>query len=388
MKKRSIIVSIISVLIFSLLFGYSLVYAWTWIFSNNTNIVFKLSDNIFLDSTSLNSNEIMFKSWKNLTNYKIKSECDIFSKLKYKKWDYYLFEIKFFNNNCNDNNLALVDKNNKIEKKFSFNIVREYDALSNLLDIKTINLIKFQNILNDKVKLYSKYKNYNKNIEKNYYIFLKKNRLLNESIYNANLVNNIITKRSEKYLMPIKWKKLSTNLSKIPNAWRPYRSSYTDWIHHGWDIDANIWDTILALDDSIVVRVVDGYVFSDLKKIKYWNNLTYIDKLWNLDKLRWNQVWLKTMKWDVVFYSHLNHIFDNVKEWEVIKKWQPVWTVWITWVPDKNYNDAHLHFPIQKNPFDSSKVWKYTYEDYMSWDWAFKWKSSSYILKNDWNLFE
>lgn len=388
MNTKSIITSIISIIIFSLLFGYTLVYAWTWMFNNNTKIVFKLSENVFLDSSSLNKTELMFNSWNDLTKYKIKSECDIFSQIKYKKWDYYLFEIKFFNNKCDNNNLVLVNEKNEIEKSFTLNIVKEYNALSNLLDMKTSKLVSFQNTLNKKVKLYSKFEEYNPVIEENYYKFLEKNRILNESIYNADLVNNIIKKRNEKYIIPVEWKVVSTKLNKIPNAWRPYREDYTDGIHHGWDIDANVWETVLALDDSIVIRVVDGFTFSDLNKIKYWENLTYLEKLWNLDTLRWNQVWLKTMKWDVAFYSHLDQIFVNVKEWEVIKKWQPIWTVWITWVPDKDYTDSHLHLPIHMNPFDESKAWNYTYEDYMTWDWSFKWKSISYILENQSNIFE
>jgi len=97
----------------------------------------------------------------------------------------------------------LVNENNQIVKHFSFNVVSEYKALSSLLDMKTSNLLIFQNTLKKKVSIYSKYNKYDKNIENNYYTFLKKNRILNESIYNLKLISNIILKRSEKYKIPI-----------------------------------------------------------------------------------------------------------------------------------------------------------------------------------------
>jgi hypothetical protein len=94
------------------------------------------------------------------------------------------------------------------------------------------------------------------------------------------------------------------------------------------------------------------------------------------------------MKWEVVFYSHLDDVFTNVSEWSIVRKNQPLGTVWITWVPDKAYNDYHLHFPIHVNPFDESKVGKYDYDDYMKWQWKFQWKSFDYILKHQYGVFE
>jgi hypothetical protein len=182
--------------------------------------------------------------------------------------------------------------------------------------------------------------------------------------------------------------KLPTLATKVPNSWRWYRANYTDGIHHWWDIDWKLWEQILAIDDWIIVRVVNDFKFDDLDKIKYWDNLTDYDKIKNLDILRGNQVWLKTMKWDVVFYSHLNEIFTNIEVWEVVKKWQPIWTIWITGVPDKNYKDFHIHFPIQVNPHEKKMVWKYDIDDYLKWDWLFKDKSINEILKEQYSIFE
>ncbi len=388
MNKKSIFASIISIILFSVLFGYSLVYAWASFFNYSTNIVFKLSDNIFLDSISLNNTQIVFDSAKDLSKYTIKSKCDIFSKLRYEKGSRYMFDIKFFNNNCNDENLVLVNDKWEVESTFTLNIVREYNALSNLLDIDTLSLQWYDEILKEKVLKYEKYEKYNPEIEENYYTFLKNNRKLKEWIYNENLVKNILTKRTEKYIVPLAGHILPKSLVKIPNSWRWYRSDYTDGIHHWWDIDWNFWDNVLAIDDWIIVRVVNNFKFDDLSKIKRGEKISYDDKVRNLDILRWNQVWLKTMKWDVIFYSHLNEIFTNVKVWEVIKKWQPIGTIWITGVPDKNYKDFHVHFPIHVNPHNNEKIGKYDIDDYMRWDWKFKWKSGSEILKLQYDVFD
>lgn len=388
MNKKSIFTSIIWIILFSLVFSYSLVFAGTWIFDNTTKIVFKSSNNIYLDSFELKNTQIIFKSWKDLSNYKIKSKCEIFSKLKYNKWDYYMFDLRVFNNICTDKNFILVDENNEINIRFKLNFFTEYKILSQILDYNTARLVQFKNKLDKKIKTYSKYEKYNKNIEKNYYTFLKNNRLLSEFKYNKALINNIIEKRSEKYLVPIIGKNMPVIWNKIPNTWRWYRSDYTDGIHHGWDIDWDFWEQVVALDDWIIIKVVSNFNYSNLNAIKRWNNITNYDRTRNLDILRWNQIWLKTMSWDIVMYSHLNDVFSNIKVWEIIKKQQPIWTIWITGVPDKNYKDYHLHFVVHTNPFNSKKAWKYDLDDYMEWDWMFKWKNKEHILKNQWEYFE
>jgi len=125
-----------------------------------------------------------------------------------------------------------------------------------------------------------------------------------------------------------------------------------------------------------------------LDKLVKWKNLTNDDLVRNLDILRGNQVWLMTMSGDVIFYSHLNEIFSNINVWEVVKKWQPVWTIWKTWVPDQNYTDYHLHFEVQKNPFNLQKNQSYDIDDYLLWDWLFKWKKQDYILEHQMEYFQ
>ena len=173
----------------------------------------------------------------------------------------------------------------------------------------------------------------------------------------------------------------------IPNAGRPYRKHYTDWIHHWWDIMAPRGTMTSAIDDGIIIRVVRDFSYEDISKIvKNWK-ISYEQKLRNLDILRWNQVWLKTTKWDVMFYSHLWKIEDNIVEWAFVSVWQNIWTIDKTWVPDRNYSNFHLHFPIMKNPYNIEKAWKYSWEDYMAWDWYLKWETPDEIIRDQKNIF-
>lgn len=390
MNKKAIFTWIIWIIIFSIAFGYSLVFAGTGIFTSPkvwTNIVFKLSNNVYLDSIYLNKTNILFKSDEDLSNYKIKSECSIFSKIKYQNDDYYMFELKFFDNDCSNENFILVSNTNEIKSHFKLKIVREFDVLSKMLDLKTDYLKELNYILEKKISAYNKYSIYNRGIEKNYYTYLEKNRILEETIYTKKILDWILEKRSEKYIVPVLGYNMPKTAIKIPNSGRWYRSDYTDGIHHGWDIDWNFWEKVIALDDWIIVRVISWFDFYDLNAIKKWSNLTENDKVRNLDVLRWNQIWVKTMSWDVVMYSHLNEIFSNIKVWEIVRKWQPLWTIWITGVPDKNYKDFHLHFVVHVNPFNLSKGESYDIYDYMKWDWLFKWESKDYILKNQGKYF-
>jgi hypothetical protein len=97
---------------------------------------------------------------------------------------------------------------------------------------------------------------------------------------------------------------------------------------------------------------------------------------------------LKTAKWEIVFYGHLDNVFSNIKKWEFVKKWQAIWTVGISWVPDKKYKDYHLDFSLRKNPYNRDRAWKYSIYDYMKWDWEFKWKAKEFVLKNQYNIFK
>jgi len=388
MNKKSIFIYILWTLIFSIIFWYTLVF-WVWaFFGEDIKVSFKLSNNIYPDSLYLKDNKIAIKSNIDISEFNLTSVCNINSQFISKNEDIYFFNIKFFDNKCNNNYVFLTNNENKNILTIKFNIINEYLLYSTLIDNNDSKLKSVYIALeNKKNELMSYSNNFESKSWENYINYLIKNRTLNEILYNLNIVKSIIDSRAKKYLIPLEWHTLSTIPNKLPNSLRPYRSDYTDWIHHWWDFDWEFWEQVLAIDEWIIVRVVSGFEFSDLNKIQYWEGLTAFDKNKNLDILRWNQVWLKTSKWDVVFYSHLNDIYSNIKQWEVIRRWQPIWTIWISWVPDKGYSDYHLHIPIHKNPYDPSMVWKYDLDDYMNWDWYFKWDSFKLILENQSNIF-
>lgn len=370
--------------IFSLIIG--IIFLCTNFITFNKNITFYkvVSENIFPDSENLNSSIIIFKSNTNISKYKIETKCNHIFEYLWEKNRLYLFNFKLLDNKCENPKFYLSDWNKKIEStNFELNIEKKSDIFLNFVDYSNEELLKINQKLLSEITKYSKYKKINKSSLSK----IKKNRYYKELIYKKNILKNILERRSKKYENPVKWYYIATWLNVIPNAGRPYRSNYTDWIHHWWDIISPEWTTVSAIDDWVIIRVVEDFDFEDINNIiKEWE-ISYTQKIRNLDILRWKQVWLKTSKWDVMFYSHLNLIYENIKEWVYIKAWENIWTVWKTWVPDRDYDNFHLHFPIQKNPYDIKKINKYSYEDIMKWDWYLKWLSPDEVIKQQNDIF-
>lgn len=382
---------LLSFLIFVwLICGYSLVFSD---FSNSKLSVKKSfinSTNIYLDSLNLNSILVSFTSNKDLKGYNIFSNCKVQSNYLKEIKNEYFFSIKYIDKNCSNPNIVLVSSTWKtIPNTFiNFKLIKESDLYKILIDYSNQDLLLLSNKLEAKVNDYYIFSKYISWYSEKSFMFLFKNRSYKELVYNLDLVNDIISNRKNKYISPVLNYNISNKYSKLPNTWRPYRQSYTDWIHHWWDVDAPYWTKVIALDKAIVVRVVDGFTKKDFWKIKKWEWLSYNDELINLDILRWNQVWIKTMKWEVIFYSHLSKIFSNIKPWVILDKWDSIWEIGISGIPWNNYTDYHLHFAIHKNPYFKYKYWNYSYIDYMAWDWKFKWQSREYILNNTKKVFQ
>ncbi len=376
---KSIIVYIL-VAIFVFLW-VSVVFWSNLVFESKILKIEKLSNNIFLDSQNLKNNLIVFKSNLDLRNYKLKNDCDgLESKFIWEKENKYFFSVKY-NTFCKNNIVYLIEEANILPwSKVKFNLFSKAKIFELFSDLSNNDLIKIKKKLEEKISKKEKYVLY-------WFWKLKNIRFIQENKYKLSILNEILNLRQQKYLTPVSWVKLPTKYSKIPNSPRPYRASYTDGIHHWWDFDTNFRDNVRAIDSWVIVRVVSNFKFDDLNKIKKWKNLTNKEKLDNLDILRWNQVWLKTSLGDIVFYSHLDYINPGIKEWKMVTKWEIIWKVWISWVPDKNYKDYHMHIPIQKNPHIFSKAWKYSIDDYKKWNWYFKGKSYKYILEHQKEIF-
>ena len=344
-----------------------------------------LGNNIFLDSDTLNTNYISFSSNGDLSKYILSSSCNIESKFAWSYGDNYLFKFKYLDK-CYNWTIFLKTSENIILKK-SFIDVTVLDR-TKIFDLYVDNNNSSLSKINDKlVKTILQLQYSIKKVKIKDYDYLKLKRKLEELKYHESFLNDILNNRNSKYLTPVKGYNISTDTNKIPNAGRPYRSDYTDGIHHGWDVMAPIGSEVRSLDYGKIVKIVRDFKFSDLNNIKKWVNLTYEQKLINLDILRWNQVWLKTSKWDLIFYSHMEGIPADLKNGSIIWRDTFIWKVWISWIPSKSYNDYHLHFPIMKNPYIKNKIWRYDLMDYMKWDWYFKWKSLDYVINNQKNIF-
>lgn len=386
MNFKSVFIVFFIVVLF---FYYTIVNSW---FYKNYEIDFfqVSSKNIYLDSEKLNNTIVVFKSKNDISNYKLYSICPLKSEFLYSKNWFNFFSLKILDKNCYNENFYLSDEKWNIltNTYFKLNLIKDFDLYNRFTDCNDDLLSKLnKKFLSEKNKfqLFASINNSNLNFD-----FIKKSRYYNEVEYNNEKIEEIIIKRQNKYLVPILWYKLpdGKNISKLPNSFRPYRASYTNAIHEWWDIDAPFGTKVISIDDGIIVKIVSDFKFWDLSKLKKDWNLTLKDKIKNLDILRWNQVWVKTMKWDVIFYSHLDKISENLKVGDVVKKWQILWTVWFSWVPDKNYTDYHLHFELRKNPYLIKNIWNNSEFDYMTWDWYFKWSTTKYILENQYKIFQ
>ena len=382
MHKKPLIFSVVTVFLMSVLFGYSLVFWEAGSYNGPVVLEYNSGKNIYPADLELNKTKLLFRSAVDLSDITITSSCDTYSKMSYNKNDLYYFELKYFSN-CKDGSISLINNEGQTIYSSELEIIEEYSLYNSFVDYPSEKIQNTQLFLSKKLLSLS-----SENLSNNLLLRQKQQREINEVIYLQNFLQDILDQRDEKYLVPVAGYNIATSLSKIPNAGRPYRSDYTDGIHHGWDVGSQLWENVRALADSMVIRVVSEFEFEDLNNLDKSENLTYEDKLENLDILRWNQIWLKTAKWDVVFYSHLQDISTHIKEWMMVRKWETLWTIGISWVPDKNYTDYHLHFPVHKNPYNKDSDTPYTYLEYMKWDWYYKWESLQYVLSNQDELFQ
>jgi len=377
------------ILIVSLISWAGFVF-WNFIhFAKKIDFIWVSSKNIIQDDTRLNSIIAVFKSDSDIQNAFIYSSCK--SKTQYitNDWLLYFFRFTLLDSSCSNPNFTLnIEEERYPNTNFILNIQKKSDLFSTIVDYPSSQIQNAHKWLALQIQKYAPYKKLKETLGTNLLMLLKKQRIYNELVYKQTLINRILEKRWEKYSLPVKWYKIATGLNVIPNADRHYRKSYTDGIHHWWDIMAPAGTPVSAIDDGLIIRVVRDFEYADIANIKKGTELTHSDKLRNLDILRGNQVWLKTSKWDVIFYSHLTDIYDNIKEWIILSKWSDIGTIGKSWVPDKNYKNYHLHFPIQRNPYTPKKAWKYSLEDIMGWDWYLKWLDATAVVNGQKNIFK
>ncbi len=367
--------------------GYSFVSGWYLVFNPEVRFVTSAGDTIYLEEDTDATTVLVYSSNFNISWATINSLCDVSSKFLDSYKNLYFFEVDYGNDlNCDNGNVVL-----QLWEEIYGNTIYKLDVtkgstvFGTYLDYSDSQLEDVQDQLQYDLDTNAIFKNYNNiDIAKNFKYYKGKN-LYNNAQLHDDLITLILEGRKQKYLTPVQGRGFSDAATKLPNSGRPYRDTYTDGIHHGFDIDGAHGDTAIALDTGIVVRVVDGFDDSDFSRIVYGSNLWDEQKLKNLDILRGNQVWVKTLKWDVVFYSHLDSVDGAIIEWDLVKRWQIIGKTGVTWVPEDGYDDYHLHFAIMVNPYDILRAGNYDFGEYMAWDWLGKWLSHSEViqLKND-----
>lgn len=360
-------ISIIKLLIFSFILVipfYPVRVNYSDIYENSTNIWkinFVWNNDFYLDNLLLNNKIISIESEYQLIEPSIFSTCNNsqnpLSKNETLWKNKYLINLSF-DKNCDNPNI----------------FIRNWDKIYTKTQAK-INLITY-------AKLFDEYTNYDSNKIKELikeednniwiwlYEWIERNRII---VYKKSILSQILkTRWNLKYLIPVAGKEIPTRPNIIPNAPRPYRANYTDWVHHWWDLFAARWTPVRSISDGIIYRIRNDFSWWNFDKI-LWQNLTNKDRLINLDIYRWNQVWIKTADWNITIYSHLESIPQNLQEWQVVKEWDYLWQVWRSWVPDKEYTDFHLHFEIQVNPYNNYSP---SLLDVMRWN--FWWKGKKY----------
>ena len=378
------------IIIASCVWWYGLVFGGNFVFDSEVKFVTSIGKGVYLDDPILSKGVVIFYSDSDISSAEIVSSCDTTTEfLEYHKGLYFFSLDHSKNDSCFNPYISLKD-GDEILANVSGKLqpINKSTMLSTFLDYSDEHLTNLKNNIQVGLTKQSIYKNYNgEDIAKNFSL-LKKQRAYYEGLYTLNLLEEILSKRQTAYDSPVPGYSLQTEPNKVPNAGRPYRASYTDGIHHGWDIDTPYDTLTAALDDGIIVRIVDDFDDSDFNNIVYGSNISEMQKLKNLDVLRGNQVWLKTMKWEVVFYSHLSSVDLDIQEWDFVSRWTPLWKIGVSWVPGNDYHDYHLHFAIMENPYVLEDAGSYDFWDYMAWDWLTRWKSYSEVIAAQKRIFK
>lgn len=384
------IIVLLSLTTVGLVWGYGFVSWWNLVFNPEVRFATSVSQDIYLNSPDLTTTVLVYQSNINLENAHITSLCDISSEFITESKGLYFFRVDYSQDvDCNNGNVVLsLWEDNYANTIYTLHLMKDIDLYGKYIDYSSEKLREYQKEVDAELTQYAIYKNYDrKNIIK-YYQFFVWQKKYQSAVYKNTIINTILEAREKKYSIPVVGKQISTLASRVPNAGRPYRENYTDGIHHGWDVYGDYGENVIALDDAIVVRIVDGFIESDFSRIVYGNDISVEQGLKNLDILRGNQVWLKTMKWEVAFYSHLSFIESHLKEGDIVTKWQILGKIGTSWVPEEWYDDYHLHFAIMQNPYNFLEAGAYDFGDYMAWDWLTKGQSYDEIIQSQNTIFE
>lgn len=367
----------------------SFVFGGSLSFTTDIKFAWSVAHTVYTDNPTTSKDVVVFHANTDISWGEVVSSCDIKSSYVAKFRTYYFFLVDYTNDPWCNNGYVSFSLNDELFPHATGKLTLQSKAklLATYLDYSDNYLELLREKYENQKEINSIYKNYNGQDIIKYFRLFEGQRKYVEASYMQSFVSNILGNRSHKYETPVPGKYINDNPSKIPNAGRPYRAAYTDGIHHGWDIDSEFGDDTVALDDGLIVRIVEDFDKSDFSRIEYAKNLSYEQKLKNLDILRGKQVWLKTMKGEVVFYSHLDKVAADLEEGMFVEKWKFLGTVGVSGVPQDDYADYHLHFAIMQNPYNNDAAGSYDMGDYMAWDWLTRGLTREQTIKQAREIF-
>ncbi|MDD2515619.1 MAG: M23 family metallopeptidase [Candidatus Gracilibacteria bacterium] len=364
-------------------------------------IISNLNQLIYTGNEGTNNTIISINTSKNIDYVQINSNCTItksfLGKKEFAENFLYIFKITF-KGDCKNPIINVGNKTNTTNDSIKLKSLEYSNFLNNLLDLSKETLINEKKKLDqESTKMTKKIKDLNKKeCSKTSYLVYGSGTLSSQvsqtielnyekKLYNlkSSVIKSVLDNAEIKYKLPVPGYRFSTRKSAIPNSAKDYRKDITDGIHHGWDIFAPLNTPVVATGKGIVIRIQNGFSWQDFDKIKR-GSLTEDDELLNLDILRGNQVWLKTLDGNVTIYAHLSKINPNLKIGKIINSGDYIGNIGVSGVPDKDFADFHLHFEIQLNPKNKQQN---NNLDIMRWNFLGKGLDMAQILLKQQKLF-
>ena len=224
--------------------GYGLVFGSSLVFGVDISYVGTLSENMYLDDGELSKTVLVYRSNTNISDYSVYSSCASETNFLKRHKGIYFFEVDFSQSqNCKNENIIL--QNPKTQEKIvnsmsKLEFIHHNQTLATFIDYSDTELAMYAGGLENDIKRNTDFQIYAGDDIIEYYNSLSKKRQYLEAAYKKSIVDEILYFRQQKYLVPVAGNSIATGYSKIPNAPRNYRASYTDGIHHGWDIDGEL----------------------------------------------------------------------------------------------------------------------------------------------------
>ncbi|USN57740.1 MAG: hypothetical protein H6767_05115 [Candidatus Peribacteria bacterium] len=231
---------VIALLICGTFLGYGFVSGGNIFFDTEISSEEALSKYVFLDSDTLNSTIISYTSNRSLEAYTLHSSCNTRSRYLSENGGVYYFKIEYVDDLCTNPYVYLSYQGGILSNtQLTLSLIRQGELVDYFGDFPEEELVKVSTVYNRMITSLQLFKTIDTSlVTDDAYGYLEKHRKYHEYVYRDQVLRSVLTGRQEAYISPVPGYQISEKTNKIPNAGRPYRNSYTDGIHHGWDIDA------------------------------------------------------------------------------------------------------------------------------------------------------